>query len=97
MIERKKSRKRKPSRFGPKKHSGLKNNNFHNKSVPRSRNDISRALEKYNSLAQDAQSNGDRIVAENFFQWDGVDYAGNVKLRSWVSMVWIDTLNYYRR
>ncbi len=69
MIERKKSRKRKPSRFGPKKHSGLKNNNFHNKSVPRSRNDISRALEKYNSLAQDAQSNGDRIVAENFFQY----------------------------
>ena len=28
-----------------------------------------RALEKYISMAQDAHSNGDRIVAENFYQY----------------------------
>ena len=47
----------------------MKNFNFQNNSVPRTRVDISKALERYNNLAQDAQSNGDRIVAENFFQY----------------------------
>ena len=31
--------------------------------------DRSKALEKYTSLAQDAYSNGDRFVAENFYQY----------------------------
>tara|TARA_B100000579_G_C22808114_1_gene843668 strand:- start:590 stop:1084 length:495 start_codon:yes stop_codon:yes gene_type:complete len=69
LIERKKLRKRKPSRLGHKRSGGMKNFNFQNNSVPRTRVDISKALERYNNLAQDAQSNGDRIVAENFFQY----------------------------
>ncbi len=36
---------------------------------PKTRGSITRALEKYISMAQDAHSNGDRIVAENFFQY----------------------------
>lgn len=69
MIERNKSRKRKP-RTNHRRGSGIKlfNNNQHN-NVPKSRGGISKALEKYTSLAQDAQSNGDRIVAENFYQY----------------------------
>ena len=35
----------------------------------KTRGSIARALEKYISMAQDAHSNGDRIVAENFFQY----------------------------
>ena len=68
MIERKKLRKRKPPRLGHKKSGGSRNYNFQN-NIPRSRVDISKALEKYNNLAQDAQSNGDRIVAEGFYQY----------------------------
>ena len=47
------------------------NRGFHarNLNIPRSRGAISKALEKYTSLAQDAFSNGDRIVAENYFQY----------------------------
>ena len=30
---------------------------------------LAKALEKYNGLAQDAISNGDRIVAEGYFQF----------------------------
>ena len=36
---------------------------------PKTRVSITRALEKYISMAQDAHSNGDRIVAENFYQY----------------------------
>jgi len=68
LIERKKLRKRKPPRLGHKKSGGSRNYNFQN-NIPRSRVDISKALEKYNNLAQDAQSNGDRIVAEGFYQY----------------------------
>ena len=35
----------------------------------KTRGSITRALEKYISMAQDAHSNGDRIVAENFYQY----------------------------
>ncbi len=69
MIERKKPRKRKPSRHINKKNNSLKSYNFQKNNFPRSRGDISKVLEKYNNLAQDAQSNGDRIVAENFLQY----------------------------
>ena len=37
--------------------------------TPRSRGALSKALEKYMSLAQDAFSNGDRIVAESYYQY----------------------------
>ena len=37
--------------------------------IPKSRGALAKALEKYVSLAQDAFSNGDRIVAENFYQY----------------------------
>ena len=36
---------------------------------PKTRGSIAKALEKYISMAQDAHSNGDRIVAENFYQY----------------------------
>ena len=68
MIERKKSRKRKP-RIGHRRNSGIKVYDSHYSNVPKSRVGISKALEKYTTLAQDASSNGDRILAENFFQY----------------------------
>ena len=68
MIERKKSRKRKP-RLGHRRNSGIKVYDNHHSNVPKSRGGISKALEKYTTLAQDASSNGDRILAENFFQY----------------------------
>ena len=68
MIERNRPRKRKP-RISQRRNTGLKVYNNQHNNPPKSRNGVSKALEKYTSLAQDAQSNGDRIVAENFFQY----------------------------
>ena len=68
LIERKKPRKRKP-RIGHRRVSGIKVYENHHSNAPRSRGGISKALEKYTTLAQDASSNGDRILAENFFQY----------------------------
>ena len=68
MIERKKPRKRKP-RIGHRRPSGIKVYENHHNNTPKSRGGISKALEKYTTLAQDASSNGDRILAENFFQY----------------------------
>ena len=60
--------KRKP-RSGHRRSSNLKVYNNQHNNVPKSRGGISKALEKYTSLAQDAYSNGDRIVAENYYQY----------------------------
>ena len=68
MIDRNKSRKRRP-RIGQRRSSNLKVYNNQHNNIPKSRGGISKALEKYTSLAQDAHSNGDRIVAENFYQY----------------------------
>ena len=68
MIERNKLRKRRP-RSHSKKPPAFKQLNGHNSSAPKSRGFILRNLEKYNSLAQDANANGDKIVAENFYQY----------------------------
>ena len=68
MIDRNKPRKRKP-RVGHRRNSAPKIFNSKHNVVPKSRIGISKALEKYTSLAQDAYSNGDRIVAENFYQY----------------------------
>ena len=66
MIEKNKFR-RKRSRPSSKKPFAYKNLNGSNS--PKNRGSITRALEKYISMAQDAHSNGDRIVAENFYQY----------------------------
>ena len=66
MIEKNKFRKKR-SRPSSKSHSAFKHLNGSNS--PKTRGSITRALEKYISLAQDAHSNGDRIVAENFYQY----------------------------
>ena len=66
MIEKNKFRKKR-SRPSSKKHSAFKHLNGFNS--PKTRVSITRALEKYISMAQDAHSNGDRIVAENFYQY----------------------------
>ncbi len=66
MIEKNKFRKRR-SRPLSKKPSAFKHLNGSN--PPKTRGSITRALEKYISMAQDAHSNGDRIVAENFYQY----------------------------
>ena len=68
MIDRNKSRKRRP-RIGQRRSSNPKVYNNQHNNIPKSRGGISKALEKYTSLAQDAHSNGDRIVAENFYQY----------------------------
>ena len=66
MIEKNKFRKKR-SRPSSRKPSTFKHLN--GSGSPKTRGSIARALEKYISMAQDAHSNGDRIVAENFFQY----------------------------
>jgi|TARA_B100001540_G_C15353033_1_gene437763 hypothetical protein len=66
LIEKHKFRKKRP-RPSSKKPSAFKHLN--GSSSPKTRGSITRALEKYISMAQDAHSNGDRIVAENFYQY----------------------------
>jgi hypothetical protein len=68
LIERNKLRKRRP-RPHSKKPPAFKQLNGHNSGPPKSRGQIVRILEKYTNLAQDANSNGDKIVAENFYQF----------------------------
>ena len=67
MIERNKLRKRKPR--ASSKRSSYKNFHGPSSGTPKSRGNIARALEKYNNMAQDALSNGDRIAAESFHQY----------------------------
>ena len=66
MIEKNKFRKKR-SRPSSKRPTAFKHLNGSNS--PKTRISITRALEKYISMAQDAHSNGDRIVAENFYQY----------------------------
>ena len=69
MIEKKKIRKKRP-RFSSKRTNGsLRPFNDNNSNTPRTRVGISKALEKYTGLAEDAFSNGDRIVAEGYYQY----------------------------
>ena len=70
MIDRKKFAKKKRPRFSSKRTNGpLRPFNEKNSNMPRTRVGISKALEKYTGLAEDAFSNGDRIVAEGYFQY----------------------------
>ncbi len=69
MIDKKKIRKKRP-RFSSKRTNGsLRPFNDKNSNAPRTRVGISKALEKYTGLAEDAFSNGDRIVAEGYYQY----------------------------
>ena len=69
MIEKKRPRRKKPRINKSRTPNQLRT--FETKGVhtPKTRGAISKALEKYTSLAQDAFSNGDRIVAESYYQF----------------------------
>ena len=52
-----------------KLNNGFTNNdNFQRKPVIRNLNNISKLVEKYNNLAREALSSGDKILSENYFQ-----------------------------
>ena len=70
MIEKKRPRRRKPRLSKSRPANQIRNFDSRTPNIPKSRGALAKALEKYVSLAQDAFSNGDRIVA--------VDAATNV-------------------
>ena len=45
-----------------------KNENFQRKSPGRNNHNASKLIEKYNDLAREALSNGDKILSENYLQ-----------------------------
>ena len=69
MIEKKRSRRKKPRINKNRTPSQLRTFETKGVNTPKTRGAISKALEKYTSLAQDAFSNGDRIVAESYYQF----------------------------
>ncbi len=69
MIEKKRPRRRKPRLNKNRPANQLRNFDSRGPSVPKSRGALAKALEKYTSMAQDAFSNGDRIVAESYYQY----------------------------
>ena len=69
MIEKKRPRRRRPRLNQKRSSSPMRAYDNRGLNVPRSRGAISKALEKYTNLAQDAFSNGDRIVAEGYYQY----------------------------
>ena len=52
----------------PKFVSNLNNENFQRKIPGRNNHNASKLIEKYNNLAREALSNGDKILSENYFQ-----------------------------
>ena len=53
----------------PKFGSNFSNNeNFKRKAPGRNNHNASKLIEKYNDLAREASSNGDKILSENYFQ-----------------------------
>ncbi len=69
MIEKKRPRRRKPRLSKNRPSNQIRNFDSRLPNIPRSRGALAKALEKYTSLAQDAFSNGDRIVAESYYQY----------------------------
>ena len=69
MIEKIRPRRKKPRTNKHRNPNQLRTFDTKGFNTPKTRGAISKALEKYNSLAQDAFSNGDRIVAESYFQF----------------------------
>ena len=48
--------------------ANFSNNNFQRKTPGRNNHNASKLIEKYNNLAREALSNGDKILSENYFQ-----------------------------
>ena len=69
MIEKNRPRRRKPRINKNRTPSQLRTFETKGVNTPKTRGAISKALERYTSLAQDAFSNGDRIVAESYYQF----------------------------
>ena len=46
-----------------------KNDNFQRKSPGRNNHNAPKLIEKYNNLAREALSSGDKILSENYFQY----------------------------
>ena len=69
MIEKKRPRRKKPRINKSRNSNQLRTFETKGVNTPKTRGAISKALEKYTSLAQDAFSNGDRIVAESYYQF----------------------------
>ena len=69
MIEKKRPRRKKPRINKSRTPNQLRTFETKGINTPKTRGAISKALEKYTSLAQDAFSNGDRIVAESYYQF----------------------------
>ena len=69
MIEKKRTRRRKPRLNQKRSSNHIRPFDNRANNVPRTKVALAKALEKYNGLAQDAISNGDRIVAEGYFQF----------------------------
>ena len=69
MIEKKRPRRKKPRINKSRTPNQLRTFETKGVNTPKTRGAISKALEKYTSLAQDAFSNGDRIVAESYYQF----------------------------
>ena len=67
MIIKKTTNLRRRSRPNGRRNS-FSRNGFDNSNSYRPKGSVSKILEKYTNLAQDAASNGDRIKAEGFFQ-----------------------------
>ena len=69
MIEKKRPRRKKPRINKSRNSNQLRTFETKGINTPKTRGAVSKALEKYTSLAQDAFSNGDRIVAESYYQF----------------------------
>ncbi len=69
MIEKNRPRRKKPRSNKNRTPNQLRTFETKGINTPKTRGAISKALEKYTSLAQDAFSNGDRIVAESYYQF----------------------------
>ena len=69
MIEKKRPRRKKPRINKSRNSNQLRTFETKGVNTPKTRGAVSKALEKYTSLAQDAFSNGDRIVAESYYQF----------------------------
>ena len=69
MIEKKRPRRKKPRINKSRNPNQLRTFETKFVNTPKTRGAVSKALEKYTSLAQDAFSNGDRIVAESYYQF----------------------------
>ena len=69
LIEKKRPRRKKPRINKSRPPNQLRTFETKGVNTPKTRGAVSKALEKYISLAQDAFSNGDRIVAESYYQF----------------------------